>query len=613
MNSRILGTVLFALINLAIQAQNLDSLKRVVTITKSDINKATLFADISEIETQTDSILYYADKAIAFGEKTNNSIALAKAYISKGRGYNKLNRRDSAKYFIKRGLSLAPNNSKVQSYGFSILGGVYHNDFKLDSAEYYYNKTLEVKDIHLRSIGFAYKGLTQVYNSHGKEEEAEKAIKKAIEFYKLANDKSSLSKSYISLAETYRRQNNYKNALNVLDLAEQNTKKGSYEYSLILSEKSIILKNNQKLEAALDYQKEALDILQKNYPTYTNHIAHAYHRIASIHLGLKEFDKSIQTIEKAQVYIAASDYWKTLFMNIKALTFDRAQQKDSAKFYYLKTNSFYKKLNMNRAVATTNFRLGSIYIDSKEYEKAKKQYHLAIDLGNKYNFQNIIQESTNALSKVHEAIGDYKMALLHHKKYIAIKDSLSKVDNKTAISELQVKYETEKKEKNILALEKENQQKDMAFQKEKQFYIILISVIASIFVIFLIFSFNRKKKNLQLALELKNQKEIAHIKNTFLENLSHEIRTPISVINGYLHLIKQNNLFPSKILQFSELASKSSDVIINNLNSFITLIKLDQNPFLKDHSKNDFIDVYIKELVHSFTGNAALKGIGFLL
>ena len=575
MNSRILGTVLFALINLAIQAQNLDSLKRVVTITKSDINKATLFADISEIETQTDSILYYADKAIAFGEKTNNSIALAKAYISKGRGYNKLNRRDSAKYFIKRGLSLTPNNSKIQSYGFSFLGYTFHSDYKLDSAEYYYKKAINRKEIHVNSMGLAYRNLTQIYNARANPEEAKKSIRKAIELYKSIDNKQRIASSYSLLSQTYRRANNYDQAIAALDTAEYNVKKGSITHASILSEKGVILAKNSDPKTALQYYKKAFNIIIKKDKTPTERTISILYRIASVNFELKNYNESLKYIEQAKNYINSSDFWKAYFMHLKAYTFNAQNKQDSAISHYKKSNAYFKKANINHSVAETHYELGTIYSNRKQFEKGRKEFSLALEVAEKYNLQDIKQKSNSALFQLNEYNGNYKEALKYHKKYIAYKDSIQELNKNNAINEFQIKYETEKKENDILTLEKENAQKDMALQKEKQFYIILISVIASIFVIFFsFFYFNRKKKNLQniqLALELKTQKEIAHIKNTFLENLSHEIRTPISVINGYLHLIKQNNLFPSKILQFSELASKSSDVIINNLNSLLLL------------------------------------------
>ncbi len=85
-----------------------------------------------------------------------------------------------------------------------------------------------------------------------------------------------------------------------------------------------------------------------------------------------------------------------------------------------------------------------------ENEKAGKIMFEVVDLARENNF---IRKMNNAIGNIalnYEAMGDYKSAYKYYKKYSRIKDSLLTESTTAKINELQIKYETEKKDKEIV-------------------------------------------------------------------------------------------------------------------------------------------------------------------
>ncbi|MGB6269616.1 MAG: ATP-binding protein, partial [Olleya sp.] len=129
-------------------------------------------------------------------------------------------------------------------------------------------------------------------------------------------------------------------------------------------------------------------------------------------------------------------------------------------------------------------------------------------------------------------------------------------------------------------------------------------------LLYLFFYVRKNRKQITLKLELENQKEITQVKNKIIENLSHEIRTPISVINGYLDLISQNSLYPNKIIEFVKIGDRNLKLLIENLNNFLALQKIDENNIFPDTKKKKKLNLFLKNTVASFAANAQLKNIG---
>ena len=106
--------------------------------------------------------------------------------------------------------------------------------------------------------------------------------------------------------------------------------------------------------------------------------------------------------------------------------------------------------------------------NSDEAEKVLKK---AYELSDELSFYRNKSESAALLFKLYRSLGKEKEAIFYVNEHLAIQDSLFSIEKINALSEMQTKYETEKKEAEITRQElKIIQQKNNPFRGISLFY-----------------------------------------------------------------------------------------------------------------------------------------------
>jgi len=82
----------------------------------------------------------------------------------------------------------------------------------------------------------------------------------------------------------------------------------------------------------------------------------------------------------------------------------------------------------------------------------------------------------------------------------------------------------------------------------------------------------------------KGLKSTENLKSEFINNVSHEIRTPISSIEGFAELLKDNNLSDDEREEYANIIIEESERLINLTGKMLKLSKLhNQNVIVKKH------------------------------
>ncbi len=111
-------------------------------------------------------------------------------------------------------------------------------------------------------------------------------------------------------------------------------------------------------------------------------------------------------------------------------------------------------------LAETSEALGQ---DREAIGYARKALEQAVSIGNK----NCEMDGYALLDRVYYRLGDYRNAYAFQKKKAAISDSLLGWEKQTITAELQARYESEKKDKEIRLLNKDNEIKALAIRKQQ--------------------------------------------------------------------------------------------------------------------------------------------------
>ena len=206
-------------------------------------------------------------------------------------------------------------------------------------------------------------------------------------------------------------------------------------------------------------------------------------------------------------------------------------------------------------------------------------------------------------SEIHKKLGNYKEAYQDLKKHVTILDTLKKVNlaAKTAALNFKLKKQEKLHQLNVVNMEQQT-------INHKLSVVIICIIFLMMFTVAVIYFFYHKN-NLKTRLALDYEKRNSILKNTFIENLSHEFRTPITIIQGYIDLFKTYSFLNTQQKDYLDIISRNTSEMVFFLDNFLTISKIDSKSTQNKHVSKK-IGVYLKDLVEEFKGIAITKQLG---
>lgn len=331
-------------------------------------------------------------------------------------------------------------------------------------------------------------------------------------------------------------------------------------------------------KSAVAYGLKAIAISQQLGDTGSVSLATCYNRLGSTYAQIGDYTHSEAVFRKAlAIDIRHSDTFNLFYIAYNIVTQLLHQNKTSEAysfFYnlkakyptlgasdtiglallytqiYAKPEHFHKGLPYSRyleAVATASDIRDNMlpllynviipfYISGNDWKKAQ----LLSARYQKYNEATNTREGWSRYYKlqfqIDSARGDYRQAIDHYQKSVVFQDSLFNETKSHQVSELNVLYETEKKDKDLLLLKRGAElQANRIRMSDLQRNITLLVLLLSGMVLFTLLRGYRKKKKSNRLLERK-QEEIER-KNNALEQLVREKEWLVKEIH---HRVKNN-------------------------------------------------------------------------
>jgi two-component system NarL family sensor kinase len=228
-----------------------------------------------------------------------------------------------------------------------------------------------------------------------------------------------------------------------------------------------------------------------------------------VHTQQNNLDMAKKYIDSAGIYfdkqalINSPDIQVSYYL-VRAQVFRQLEQFDSAEFYFKKCYAVAEQYNYSYGKAESQLQLGGISIQQKKYEVAEKYLLSGIRLADSIGYYNMLDEGYRYMADVYAATGRYKQAYEYHQKYKEVSDSVTSLDAKKYIEELEKKYEITKKDKQLLL------QQTQLEKRKTLIYILVASAIALLLFSLLIYrNFNhRRKLQQQRIIELETKEQL---------------------------------------------------------------------------------------------------------
>ena len=195
-----------------------------------------------------------------------------------------------------------------------------------------------------------------------------------------------------------------------------------------------------------------------------------------------------------------------------------------------------------------------------------------IDLSD--NIVQTLKEKIDFLDSLHL----YKEAYDAHKEYASLLDSARVKNMKTQIEDLEIQKRVDE-----LVIEKKalevNLQKSHS-QLYLFFALFILAVCTGIFIFFrlgktkaLYRELNEKNRLFMIANEKAQESE--RMKNAFIKNMCHEVRTPLNAINGFTELITGEDITMEEKHRFNQIIFTNCNQITSMVNDVLVIAQLD--------------------------------------
>jgi serine phosphatase RsbU (regulator of sigma subunit) len=215
--------------------------------------------------------------------------------------------------------------------------------------------------------------------------------------------------------------------------------------------------------------------------------------------------------------------------------------------YYKQALDICYQVKRPGGIAESEINLGTIYTLTKQFGVAKKHLDKGLMVAQQIAAHDLVADAYLGLTNWFKAQSDFEQAFAYHQKYTNLKDSLFNSQKSRQVAEMQVLYETEKKD-----LENQTLKNEKARQKaviNQQRIITLLVVVALVVSMVLAYNLFRQRQQKQKVNELLKQKnEEIFTTNDILAELNLRLETKNKDITASISYAQhiQKAIFPSE-------------------------------------------------------------------
>lgn len=553
-----------------------DSIEQLLS-TASGKEKLLLLNKAIEADTTSRAVQYYHE-ALTIATELHDTKGQLNAIQAMGYHFYKLQQPDSAQPYYTKALLLAQKNKLVheQVKSLDMLAAVKEDLAEYDQALALYNEAISISKRHnaVNDIAAALQELAIFHLNRRNYGEALNSFNEELKYDSLLHDSVSIAACFNNIGTL-------------------NHDRGDYFNSILAHKKSILIEEKlhntlavaqDLLNIGIDYHEQGMnDIALESLLQAARYfdksgalreLASCFNTIGNIQLemgntgnALDYHSKALHLREKignkigiagsltniASVYMKRSDYVRALdYLNrslkikqelgdkvLLASTLDLLGEvsflkKDfiPAEQYYFQSLELKKEIEDPKGTATTLNNLGELYVSWGKNDLASSKLDEGRKIALAMGAKSILLKNYEVTISVLKAKGSLPAAIDFYDKYTALKDTLLSDQKNKALAELQIKYETEKKEQQITLLnEKDKIQATVVKQQHILIYTLAAGALLLVLIALLLLNAYRSRKKALIQSRL-----IIEQKQTLMRELHHRIKNNLQVLSSLLNL-----------------------------------------------------------------------------
>ncbi len=282
--------------------------------------------------------------------------------------------------------------------------------------------------------------------------------------------------------------------------------------------------------------------------------------------------------------------------------------------------------NLGAVVYSLN-NLALIYIDLNDSKKAEEYALRSLAMAKEHGLQNDVRKALLSISQISEINQDYPTALKYHQDYHDLNQEIFSEENTRKIERLRAQYESERQEAENQFLKQQAELNEQIISRQETI-ILLTGVGIGLLLVaafISIYAYNTKHKLSYKIMRQKQQieedknvienqasklEELDRAKSRFFANISHDLRSPVSLILGNLENVRlnQENYFTPIAKQNLDVIERNGQRLLNMTDEINDLTQLEDGK-LKLNKQAVSLRPYLDSLLGMFETTLALRSV----
>lgn len=358
-----------------------------------------------------------------------------------------------------------------------------------------------------------------------------------------------------------------------------------------------------------EYHFKSLALNRKANRIYD--MGYNYNSLGSLYYSAGKNEEAVEFYERSlqlRKQIKDEDGMSQSYVNLGNCAHERGDYSKEME-YYNKALPIVKKWgNINRLSLIAK-SMGEIYSKSGQFSKADSLLQDALAMARQVNNKKVLRNTYHSLLLLEQSRHREGKALEYALLESAYKDSLFSEEKTRQLAEAEARYDSEKKEHAIALLTRDNKIKALWGSVLAGGVVILL--LTGFFYYRIQRSANKKNKELLAIQESLNNKlkEVDKMKSHFFASISHEFRTPLTLIKGP---IEQVIAHPELGLtdDTAKMIHRNSNRLLQLVNQLLDLSKLDSGNLQLENKQGDLFK-FLRVIVSSFGSYAQQHAIHY--
>ncbi len=411
------------------------------------------------------------------------------------------------------------------------------------------------------------------YMGQQKLDKALEAIQESLEICRELGDKAREAIAYYTTASLYQYQNENEISKTYLKKAAVLFEELNDTYRLGIVYQGLAVLS--KPAEALSYAKKALEILENTHDLQGRGMA--LWSIGDAYYEMRENKKALE--------------------------------------YYQQARNIFTEIDYPEGLANINSNIGIVLSKIGYYDAALPYILDAKKEAEALKIEDIFQNVYRGLSYYYAGTGNIPLAIAYIDSLVAYRDTIYNKEKAAYLLESETRLRTQEKEAQIV-----RQELELEHQANLRNAILLGSMIAILGLLFFLFYIRNRQKlkqqQAELALQLERKeaeqlRKLDQLKSNFFANISHEFRTPLTLILGPLGQMRKG-IFEGNQQQYFDIMYRNGRRLQDLINQLLDLSKLENSKMQMNELPGD-IYKYIRQVAGSLESWADRKKINYEL